>query len=236
MIRVPTGEARIVAVDDGAERIFLVQDCTATPAMRRAHAKAEETRLGTRTAYLDPRIADGSDIDKPQIRLVGTVPQPRHGRIFHFMSNRFVLSRRPFPFFASLPSERLAPHQSLASATAIAAAEAAKTGRPRAVVLLLGTGTDNGAGCTPEEVIAYMRALRVPLFVWRSDPRPASRESRRWGPGAAVGTLRELAANSNTVRKFVRRQRTVWIEGTWLPNEITLEDAPDGVALAGASS
>jgi hypothetical protein len=132
-----------------------------------------------------------------------------------------------------LKNAELSPYQSLASATAIAAAEAAKTGRPRAVVLLLGAGTDNGIGCTPEEVIAYMHELRVPFFVWRSDPRPPSVESRRWGPGATASTWRELSANSKSVQKHARRQRVVWVEGAWLPNEIILENPPDGVRLAG---
>jgi hypothetical protein len=232
-IRVPIGEARIVAIDSSAARIFLIEDCTATPHLRRAKATAERSKGWKNPFFVDSRIAGDRDVDKPQLRVVGTVPEHRQGQIFHTISAAFVLTRRPLPFFAVLKNAELSPYQSLASATAIAAAEAAKTGRPRAVVLLLGAGTDNGIGCSPEEVIAYMHELRVPFFVWRSDPRPPSVESRRWGPGATASTWRELSANSKSVQKHARRQRVVWVEGAWLPNEIILENPPDGVRLAG---
>ena len=78
-----------------------------------------------------------------------------------------------------------------------------------------------------EWVRAYLRALRVPLFVWAKNKYIAS----AWGKAdvlADVGDLKNAAAR---LTGAVERQRIVWLEGRHLPQAISLSPKARKVAL-----
>jgi len=127
--------------------------------------------------------------------------------------------------------------QALADALAVAGRWAAASGRPRAVVLVVGpgAGADDASRIPYAEVRGYLERLRVPLHVWYvADPaRPVSpaelrRHGLRWdGPaGEAVeGASPEDGAN--------RGERRRHVETWWGPFDSVVESL-DGLVDAGS--
>jgi hypothetical protein len=81
-------------------------------------------------------------------------------------------------------------------------------------------------------VRAYLATLGVPLHVWVPGKKPVEVEPSPWGeimwfsrPGHVFKALRD-------VRAKLERQRIVWIEGTHLPQEVTITGAPATFRLA----
>lgn len=114
----------------------------------------------------------------------------------------------------------------LADAVAVAALSAAAGNRPRAVLLLV-AGPDDESNMPVDWVRGYLRALRVPLFVWAKNKKIAS----SWGKVdvmAHVGALNDAASR---LTKAVERQRIVWLEGRHLPQAISLSPKARKVTL-----
>lgn len=153
-----------------------------------------------------------------------------------------------------LATERYDPgrkgrHQNTTRAVAMAGMIAARAARPRAVLLAIGP---QAGGMTLEEtaqVRRFLERLRVPLTVWyvqrepppHSEPPPPSRDEllaiarRAWGESVVdVGTFGALSEATRDLRAGVARQRIVWIDGDYLPTELSL--APGAPArLAGGA-
>lgn len=136
----------------------------------------------------------------------------------------------------------------VADAVAIAGREAHAGGRRRAVLLLLeGAPRDDGL-FDAAAARGYLRALRVPLFVWTLTPTgdlPGWGEPRFVGlrtSGRArsirVGALGEgydrFAAAAAELRRAVEDQRIVWLGGERSPNRIQIGGGarPAGVEAA----
>ena len=141
--------------------------------------------------------------------------------------------------------------QRLADAVAVAALHAAAGKRPRAVLLVLADGLpgDGAVGPpglhTPEQALQLLEAVRVPLFVWYVGTPPARnrrgtlpappREElvagarRTWGEVADVAEVEALVELARDLRDRVGRQRVVWVDGPWLPREVTLAPGVAGV-------
>ncbi len=119
--------------------------------------------------------------------------------------------------------------QRLADAVAAAGVEAAAGARRRAVLLVLGADPADASQFDPETVRGYLRALRVPLVVWRASRTTAA---TAWGEAIDVSTVTRLETAAKELRRALERQRIVWVEGTHLPQRITLTDRAQGVSLA----
>ena len=132
----------------------------------------------------------------------------------------------------------------VADAVAIAGREAHAGGRRRAVLLLLeGETTDDGL-YDAAAVREYLRALRVPLFVWTlkpTDELPGWGEPRFVGlqtqqrstrSGALGESFERLAAAAAELRRAVGGQRIVWLGGERLPHRIEI-DSGAGARPAG---
>ncbi len=127
------------------------------------------------------------------------------------------------------PPKELRGHQRIADAVAVAGVTAAGTNRRRAVVVILGQHEADASAVEPEIASGYLRALRVPLFVWTT--RPESESGRGWGTAQDVSTAAGLKQAVEGVLAALERQRVVWLAGDYRPQEVELTRQADGVRL-----
>lgn len=121
-------------------------------------------------------------------------------------------------------------------AVATAGLRAAALGRPRAVVLVLGSTTADTSLYTPRNARGYLETLQVPLFVWSVDDGKPSLLARAWGGATDISEPERLRAAVDELRAALDRQRIVWIRGRHLPQQIELSaDARQVIELAGQS-
>ncbi|HEX7614138.1 MAG TPA: hypothetical protein VF554_02565 [Thermoanaerobaculia bacterium] len=114
----------------------------------------------------------------------------------------------------------------LADAVGAAALLAAAGNRPRAVLLLV-AGPDDESAMPVEWVRGYLRALRVPLFVWAKNRKIAS----AWGKVEVLATPENLKDAVARMARAVERQRIVWLEGSHLPQAVSLSPKARRVTL-----
>lgn len=114
----------------------------------------------------------------------------------------------------------------LADAVAVAGLSASGGNRPRAVVLLV-AGPDDESNMPVASVLGYLRALRVPLFVWAKNKKIAS----SWGKVDVLTTVGDLEGAVSRLTRAVERQRIVWLEGGHLPQAISLSPKARSVTL-----
>ncbi len=115
----------------------------------------------------------------------------------------------------------------LGDAVGVAALSAAAGNRPRAVVLLVAGGDDESQ--TPVAwTRAYLRALRVPLFVWAKNKKMVD---PAWGKPEVLTSASDVPGAVKNVTKAVEAQRIVWLEGRHLPQSISLSPKARKVTL-----
>ena len=134
-----------------------------------------------------------------------------------------------------------------ADAVAIAGREAHASGRRRAVVLLLHGDSNDDSLYSAAAAREYLRALRVPLFIWSLSPAQAL---SGWGEHRFIGfqtstqgksirsstiadTFQRLDEATAELRRTVESQSIVWLAGEHLPSRIGLTDAAAGARPAG---
>ena len=117
-------------------------------------------------------------------------------------------------------------------AVAVAGLQAARDFSARAVVLVLGAFDKDASRHDPASVRRYLEELHVPLYVWSlAGPGPGVPASA-WGAFTDVSTAAALAGAADRVRQDLASQSIAWVEGQYLPQEITLVDNGDGLSLA----
>jgi hypothetical protein len=120
--------------------------------------------------------------------------------------------------------------QRIADAVAVAGLTAARDGRRRAVVLLLGPGAKDGSRLSPDEAERFVARLGVPLHVWSIGGR-RSPEAARWGHGKTTLVDRGIGLELEKLLENLERQRVVWVEGAHLPQEVSLTPLAKGARL-----
>jgi hypothetical protein len=115
----------------------------------------------------------------------------------------------------------------LGDAVGVAALSAAAGNRPRAVVLLV-AGPDDESRTPVAWTRAYLRALRVPLFVWAKNKKMVD---PAWGRPEVISTGSDVPSAVRKVTKAVEAQRIVWLEGRHLPQSISLSPIARKVTL-----
>jgi len=118
----------------------------------------------------------------------------------------------------------------LADAVAIAGLTASASNRRRAVVVLLGGESSDVSNVSAAVARRFLEYLRVPLFVFSVAPET---EPSTWGEVVDVSTSAKLDKAIRRVLKALEAQRVVWLEGLYLPHEISLTDRARGIRLAG---
>ncbi|HEX2254888.1 MAG TPA: hypothetical protein VHQ65_16605 [Thermoanaerobaculia bacterium] len=142
--------------------------------------------------------------------------------------------------------------QRLADAVATAGRDAYGSGRPRAVLAVVGPGMEDASIHRFQAVRRYLGSLGVPLHVWYVEHAPGRRYNRvlrsagappsnrdqrladaeaRLGPVTDVSRVGALIAATAALREDLDSQQIVWIEGRFLPSAVTLVEPPRGVSL-----
>lgn len=228
---------RVVGVEKSPARILMVVEQTAAPALRELAKYADslctpETSLhqGEQLVFLFPEVKKIEGKGVP-------------ARLFS-MSQAFTAEQGCIPWIMTrvkTPETEPSPYRRITDAVAVAAVEAAAGNRPRAVVLILGTEVEDTSAYEIAEMQRFLRALRVPMQVWWTG-HPTTRsvsEDRRpltvdtpWGRADDVSTPRRLEQTTSELRQQLDRQLTIWIEGSYLPQEIELAKGVRGIRLA----
>ena len=132
-------------------------------------------------------------------------------------------------FSAAKPSE-----QTLANAVATAGLQAAAVNRRRAVVVLVGEPRPDRSTISVEAARVFLQNIDVPLFIWSPDPRLARTDLPGWGrPREVSSDLLFLGAFAR-LQTSLQAQRIVWLEGSHLPQRITLSaDVKDAFLARG---
>lgn len=103
------------------------------------------------------------------------------------------------------------PHElRFADAVAVAGVHAARSGRRRVVVLVLGADGPDVSRHRPAVIRRYLEAIGVPLMVWSlKGLRPDLEE--QWGAIKDVSTLARLHAATTDLNRVIDQQRIAWL-------------------------
>jgi hypothetical protein len=121
--------------------------------------------------------------------------------------------------------------QRLADAVAVAGLAAAEGNRRRAVVLVLGPDAKDEGLLAAEEAVRFLTRLGIPLEVW-SVGRKHSREAARWRPRRLISEEWEFDGAVRELLVAADRQRIVWVEGSYLPQDVTVTPLARGIGIA----
>ncbi len=129
----------------------------------------------------------------------------------------------------------------LADAVASAASELHGIGRRRALVVMAAEPRKDEGMFTSAQVRGYLHSLQVPLLIWSTSSSDLHPD---WGRVRHVGfdprserrawpdDFDEAAAE---LKRSLKRQRIVWLEGRHLPQSISLGRAARGIRMAADS-
>lgn len=126
-----------------------------------------------------------------------------------------------------------APIHRYADAVAVAGLQALGSRRARAVVLVIGEDYHDSSALTPAATRAYLDQIGVPLFVWSiAEAEKLSPAARGWGEIEDASTEDKLRDATKRLSALLARQQIAWVEGDFLPHEITLgASAGEGIKL-----
>ena len=122
--------------------------------------------------------------------------------------------------------------QRLSDAVAVAGVQALSGSRPRAVVVVMGADPEDASLSNPATVRQYLASIRVPLFIW-SVVKPVETNASPlavWGKIEDVSSVSRLRAAVADLRDELESQWIVWVEGTHLPQSISLAAGTEGAA------
>lgn len=226
----------VVGVERSPARIVVVVDETATDSLRElatviggATAGRTALRKGEEVLFLFPQARQTAAGDTGS--KLFTISQPftaEHGDL------AWLLTR------VSAPEE--SGTRRVTDALAVAGIEAATGGRPRAVILVLGHEATDTSAYQVDEVLEFLRNIRVPMFIWWTG-RPASvnvsadrrpvRVETPWGRAREISSFDRIEQAVVDLRNSLERQHTVWVEGSHLPNRIALTSEASKADFAG---
>ncbi len=112
--------------------------------------------------------------------------------------------------------------QRIADAVAMAGIVAAGSGRPRAVILIRSGRIEDSSSLTAHQAAEYLRALRVPLLVWRPLSSRDGDSDLEWPGETEIYSLPGFLAATKTLRRTLDQQLVAWVEGTYLLRQIEI--------------
>lgn len=193
---------------------------------------------GSRFVEREPGRFDMALGDDDQIRFLYPVPL------------RSETSRLPTQLFPSSPYYFTAEHggipyllrsytmsfgekapERIADAVAVAALQATGGTQPRAVVLLCSDDSPDESQFPAAAVREYLKRIGVPLFVWCIGAGTCADARSRWGEIEEIATDTDLRRAVSRLKSDLKRQRIVWVEGSWLAQDVSLRFPIAGVRL-----
>jgi len=229
------------AIERSGGRVVMVRDQEASEHLSRM-GQFQDGRVSLtrrKEIWRDSFVGDGRGLEEYLFRTVVPIPIQSKSNV-KSLEKSFWVS----PFYriegAGLgwcashvfprPDELTGGHkdQQVADAVAIAGLQAAGSGRPRVVVLVIGDKSPDASLFGIEPTQRFLRALNVPLVVWVTDPSAAE----RWGNGTLIKTPKQFSRASSEVIDLLKHQRVVWLEGMFLPGDVTLNPDQSGIRIA----
>jgi hypothetical protein len=110
--------------------------------------------------------------------------------------------------------------------------QAAALNRRRAVVLIVGEAPSDASTISVTAARAYLESLNVPLFIWTPERRIAGLSLPGWGVPDDISTDLQLQGAVTRLQNALAAQRIVWLEGSYLPQSVTLAPGVTQVFLA----
>lgn len=225
-IRGPRGEVRVVAMEKGTAEILMVRSASAVAPLQRWF----RLRSGAR------RLSGMFNV-RSQARGAFVWPhaEPTRGRTRQFwvfpFSPSYSLSEITLVDLARLERQPEYPpaQQRLTDALAVAGMAAAQRHRRRAVILILAKGSADHSGLLPAQATDYLRQLHVPLFVWAVDG--VDPEMKVWGEVFDTSSRSGMLAAVHEVDRTLAAQRILWVDGVFLPNQLSLGKRAVGLSL-----
>jgi hypothetical protein len=236
--------APVVAVEKTPPSLVIVADRTAYPVLE----TIQELRLkGFSATDAGPGLSPRGKYIETTRRLTQFRPSSATMRMMSTFPSRAGSGRaeidlfpltEPFALFRDglmwlLCDLELGPvsnaSQQMTDAVAVAGLYLNHSASPRAVLLVLGTGPDRASTGSPDEVRGYLEATNVPLFVWTTSP---GQYADAWGETEVVTSPSEFNKAWSSLQRHLDNQVIVWLDGSYLPNEIDLSPTARGVALA----
>ncbi len=234
---------QVRAVEEGRADIIVVRDLATIGLFRKQAVARSNGSSGEVT-----RVANGTIVGMGIERKIETLLREDHELRFITPVARQVDRQRyryqifpPSPritrqdgnllwLFASvIPRAADQQQQRLADAVAVAGMEAAKSGRRRVVLLIVGPDPVDHSQLSPSAALGFLRQLRVPIVVWTPDRR-ADKEGV-WGATVQISSRQKLVGAYTALSKQLNRQRIVWLKGLHLPRSISLSSEAKGIRL-----
>ena len=106
---------------------------------------------------------------------------------------------------------------------------AARSGRRRVVLLIVGPDPVDQSQLEPSAALGFLRRLRVPIVVWT--PVWGAEKIGAWGPTVLISDRQNLVRAYSALSKQLDRQRIVWLDGLHLPQAISLSPQAEGIRL-----
>jgi hypothetical protein len=239
-IRAGGRPVKVVGVEREAWDVLLVRD---------REARGELQELAQRAGFLAGRLTRRRNSkflrrglrETDSVRFVLTSPRvvpsgdDEATALFHVSPNWAERSDGSVPWILLnvIPVADPKP-QHFAWAVASAGLTLAGGHRPRAVVLVKEPETHDAGEMAPSTVQGYLETLMVPLFVWRVSKNRGDAPDDGWGEGWDASSLDGLNRAVRDLRRSLKRQFIVWIEGDHMPQELQLtEEARSDLRFAG---
>ncbi len=228
----------VAAVEEGPAQLYVVRS-------------ADELRtMGTKGLGAGQKHVWRAALGKEQqVRLL--LPFSRRFETFGETTDLFDISppfgsEEGFPFlldrlgpFGAPPWQlpgKMGPERRIGDAVAVAAQEAVRENRRRAILLVLAGDEKEEGLYDAARVRPFLAALRVPLFVWCVEkPAPGS-PMAAWGECLQVSSARNLLRGMDEIREELDAQRIVMVDGRHLPQSIALSPAASGIELVGGAT
>lgn len=218
--------AVVAAVEDPPAQLLVVRDGEARPLLE----GLERNRVVDLRAGIVERLRGQMTLGKDdQIRFIWPAARSFSGEgvpaeLFDASRDYTAKDGGLLWFLGRALPETEKLEQRIADATAVAGLQALAGNRPRAVLLVLGYRPKDASRYDAATVRHYLESVRVPLVVWTvGDPKSFVAVS--WGGAEDIATLGKLKEAFKTLEANLASQRIVWLEGSYLPGEITLAPA-----------
>jgi len=228
---------KVVALDAVSAEVIVVREPSASEsAMRididhRTHRRAG----GGMDVAMMQGVADRSDVHlgaDDTVRFLWPMASEGAGSRLFPSSHPMETMQHGLRWLVSNISAPDAQELRYADAVAVAGLQAAGSRRARAVVLIIGAGYRDHSALTPSGAQAYLDSVGVPLYVWRlRDEATMPASARAWGDAVDVSTPERFRSAASALAADLTRQRIAWVEGDFLPREVSLAAQHDDVKL-----
>lgn len=229
--RSPRGEAPVAALDKGPAEIVIIRDQQVQEKLELLSWERRTSASRAGASGYATRFADRLKTDQ-SIGLMWPFMQLSETGIWTFPPTYGWLSSRDGGvgwFLKNFrPRKTEIDKQQLADAVAVAGMNALSRNRRRAVVLILGERPVDNSRLEPAMVRDYLEHLRVPLYVWSPYPQPPDSP---WGEIEDISSPSRFRTAVKQLSESVDRQRIVWFEGRYLPQEIEMVARVPGISL-----